>query len=230
MKLSRRLRIVLPLFVSFASLLLSCNKEGKEARSEKEGRSTDYRVKYAKGFDIEYFDSYKKLIIKSPYPDSDRDLVYTLVADRNAGNNDGISIEIPLSRIVATSTTHVPMIEKLGAAEILVGFPNADFISSEEMRKRIDEGRLIDIGKDMGLNTEMVIALEPEAVIGFALDDSDKAYSTLRKNNIPIILNGDWLEETPLGRAEWIKFFGALLDRDQLADSVNRQLKDAGLG
>ena len=132
MKLSRRLRIVLPLFVSFASLLLSCNKEGKEARSEKEKISTDYRVKYAKGFDIEYFDSYKKLIIKSPYPDSDRDLVYTLVADRNAGNNDGISIEIPLSRIVATSTTHVPMIEKLGAAEILVGFPNSDFISSEE--------------------------------------------------------------------------------------------------
>jgi iron complex transport system substrate-binding protein len=117
------------------------------------------------------------------------------------------------------------MLEILGAADALVGFPNAEYITSRETRDRIEQGELIDIGKDMGLNTEMVIALQPQAVIGFALDDSDKSYSTLRKNNIPIIFNGDWLEETPLGRAEWIKFFGALLDRDREADSIFNQIE-----
>ena len=224
MRFSSHFWLSLLLFFSILISFSSCENERKTDRIEEEIISTDYRVKYAKGFDIQYFESHINLIIKSPFPDSKQDYVYMLKKKTSRQNRELESIEIPLKKIVATSTTHVPMLEILGAADVLVGFPNADYIASPGTRKRIDQGKLIDIGKDMGLNTEMVIALQPEAVIGFALDDSDKAYSTLRKNNVPIIFNGDWLEETPLGRAEWIKFFGALLDRDKEADSIFNQI------
>lgn len=225
MKTSSHFRVFLLIIVPTLIVLTSCKNEGKTNQIEENEILTEYRIKYAKGFDIQHFNSFKKLIIKSPFPDSDQDYIYTLVTEKNRKEEEPESIEIPLNKLVATSTTHVPMLEILGAADVLVGFPNADYITSPLTRKRIEEGKLVDIGKDMGLNTEMVIALQPEAVIGFALDDSDKAYSTLRKNDIPIIFNGDWLEETPLGRAEWIKFFGALLDRDQEADSIFNQIE-----
>ena len=219
--------ILLLFFFPLLATFSSC-KNGSESDENKENiLSTDYQIKHAKGFEIQYFSDFKKLIIKSPFPDSKQDFVYVLSKKENGRSRESESLQIPLEKIVATSTTHVPMLEILGAADVLVGFPNAEYITSPQTRERMNQGKLIDIGKDMGLNTEMVIALQPEAVIGFALDDSDKAYSTLRKNNIPIIFNGDWLEETPLGRAEWIKFFGALLDRDREADSIfNRIEKD----
>ncbi len=225
MRFSSHFWLGLLLFFSILASFSSCENERKPDRIVEKKRSTDYRIKYAKGFDIQYFKSNVKLIIKSPFPDSKQDYIYTLIKKTSREKSEQESIEIPLEKIVATSTTHVPMLEILGAGDVLVGFPNADYIASPETRKRIDQGKLIDIGKDMGLNTEMVIALQPEVVIGFALDDSDKAYSTLRKNGIPIIFNGDWLEETPLGRAEWIKFFGALLDRDKEADSIFNQIE-----
>lgn len=225
MRLSSHFRFFLLLLIVLLASFSSCKNEGETDRNSETKISTDYKVRHAKGFDIQYFNSHKKLIIKSPYPDSKQDYVYTLSNKKIGDTNEIETIGIPLDKIVATSTTHVPMLEILGAADALVGFPNAEYITSRQTRDRIERGKLIDIGKDMGLNTEMVIALQPQAVIGFALDDSDKAYSTLRKNNIPIIFNGDWLEETPLGRAEWIKFFGALLDRDREADSIFNQIE-----
>lgn len=225
MRFSSHFLFFLLFFVPLLVTFTSCKTERKTDPVSETEMSTKYEVKYAKGFDIEYYTTYKKLIIKSPFPNSKRAYDYKLIQKSSGQKKESGSLQIPFSRIVATSTTHVPMIEILGAADALVGFPNADFIASPESRARIDQGELIDIGKDMGLNTEMVIALQPEVVIGFALDDSDKAYSTLRKNGIPIVFNGDWLEETPLGRAEWIKFFGALLDRDHEADSIFNQIE-----
>lgn len=225
MRFSSHFRFVLLCFFPVLASFSSCKNERETDRNSEVEISTDYQVKYAKGFDIQYFNNYKKLIVKSPFPDSNREYVYTLIRQKSGKEREPESIGIPLNKLVATSTTHVPMLEILDAADVLVGFPNADYITSRKTRNRIQEGALIDIGKDMGLNTEMVIALQPEAVIGFALDDSDKAYSTLRKNEIPIIYNGDWLEETPLGRAEWIKFFGALLDRDREADSIFNRIE-----
>ena len=225
MKIRNRFPYSFLLLLPVLVCLFSCDKREKTDSRAEIQISSDYKVKYAKGFDIQYVESGAKLIVKSPFPGSTEDLVYNLIRVQKDGSSDSIDIMIPLEKIVATSTTHVPMLEILGAGGTLVGFPNAEYISSKETRKRIDSGELVDIGKDMGLNTEMVIALQPDAVIGFALDDSDKSYSTLRKNNIPIILNGDWLEETPLGRAEWVKFFGVLFDRDREADSIFNRIE-----
>ena len=74
-------------------------------------------------------------------------------------------------------------------------------------------------------NTEILISLQPDVVIGFTMGDTSKMYDIVEKNGIPVIFNGEWLEETPLGRAEWIKFFGALFDKDKLADSIFRDIE-----
>jgi iron complex transport system substrate-binding protein len=57
-------------------------------------------------------------------------------------------------------------------------------------------------------------------VVGYSVSSADKSLTTIKKAGIAVIYNGDWLEETPLGRAEWIKFFGVLFDKEKQADSI----------
>ena len=203
----------------------SCKREIVRENSNDQFASTDYKIKYAKGFEIQYVKNYKKLIIKSPYQGSSENLTYLLYENSAEDLSGETSIRIPLQRIVATSTTHIPMLEALGAENRLMGFPNTDFIASEKTRALIDDGSVQSVGKDMSLNTEMIIGLKPDAVIAFAMDGNDKGLATIEKNQIPIVYNGDWLEETPLGRAEWIKFFGALLNMDKEADSIFNEIE-----
>jgi iron complex transport system substrate-binding protein len=129
-------------------------------------------------------------------------------------------IPIPIKTIVVTSTTHIPSLEMLGVENTLVGFPGTDYISSKETRKRIETGKIREVGKNEHLNTEVLIDMQPEVVIGFGLTNSNPTLDILQKSGLKVMFNGDWTEQSPLGKAEWIKFFGALYGLDSKANSI----------
>ena len=195
-------------------LLTSCKEEKKEKNSVPTLKSS---IKYAKGFDIVTDGIQKKLIIKKPYQNAKHEFTFLLGDKTDLKKN---LLKVPVENIVVTSTTHIPMLEQIGAEQFLTGFPQTKFISSEKTRKRIDNGNIIELGNEQTINTERLIELSPDLVVAFGLDGSNKAYKTILRNNISVIYNGDWLEETPLGRAEWIKFFGVLFNKEKKADSI----------
>ena len=183
---------------------------------------------YAQGFEIQTFDDYKKLIIKSPYPNSKQQFNYFLVddnTDKTQFSDGAILIHIPIKSIVVTSTTHIPMLELLDVQNTLVGFPNTEYVSSEKTRILIDKNQIQELGNDNSINTEILIDLNPELVMAFAMSAGNKSLGTIEKVGIPVIYNGDWLEETPLGRAEWIRVFGALYNTDKKADSIFKSIE-----
>jgi iron complex transport system substrate-binding protein len=126
---------------------------------------------------------------------------------------------------VVTSTTHIPSLEMLKVDESLIGFPNLDYISSEKTRNRINEGFIKELGKNEDINTESLIDLSPDAVIGFAVDGNNKTFNTVKNTGIPVIYNGDWTETTPLGKAEWIKFFAAFYNKEELANQLFSEIE-----
>jgi iron complex transport system substrate-binding protein len=183
------------------------------------------QIKYAKGFDIQHFENYKKLIIKAPYPDAKETIEFVLTNATDSTSNDA-QIATPIQQVVVTSTTHIPMLELLGVENSLVGFQNTQYVSSEKTRARIDSGFIKELGKEFAMNTEVLFELKPDVVIGFAMTKTNKTYNLIEQNGIPVIINGDWLEETPLGRAEWIKFFGVLFDKEKEADRIFNQIEN----
>ncbi|MGB0880425.1 MAG: ABC transporter substrate-binding protein [Polaribacter sp.] len=211
--------------LSFLSVLIimlcSCKKE-KVFTKEIIKTEAISSIKYAKGFDIQYFKDYKKLIIKHPYKNSNEVFEYVLLGK----NTDTIvdfkkaPIRIPIQKMVVTSTTHIPMIELLEEEKSLIGFAHTQYVSSKKTRQLIDAGKIKEIGKESSLNTEILLNLQPELVVGYSVSSTDKTLNTVQKAGIPVIYNGDWLEETPLGRAEWIKFFGVLFDKEKKAASI----------
>jgi len=102
----------------------------------------------------------------------------------------------------------------------LVGFPNLDYISSEKVRARIEAGKVKELGMNQNLNTEVLLNLQPNVIIGYGIDNNNPTLDNLQKNGLKVLLNGDWNEETPLGKAEWIKFFGALYGQQKKAEEI----------
>lgn len=211
-KINKYLFLFLSLFTFFY-----CAEQPKETNQKITVKST---VKYAKGFDIVSENGIKKLIIKLPYQNANQHFKYTIQTKFSKNRKVNNSILVPVDRLVATSTTHIPMIELLNKENAIIGFPFSKYISSEKTRKQIDKGFIKEVGKENALNTEILLDLQPEIIVGFNVSGADKSLSTLQKAGINVIYNGDWLEETPLGRAEWIKFFGVLFDKEQQADSI----------
>jgi iron complex transport system substrate-binding protein len=121
---------------------------------------------------------------------------------------------------VVTSTTHIPSLEMLGVENSLVGFPNLNYISSKKVCARIATGKVKELGSNQSINTEALIDLKPDVIIGYGVDKSDPTLENLEKSGLKVLFNGDWNEETPLGKAEWIKFFGAIYGKQKLSESI----------
>lgn len=188
-------------------------------------------INYAEGFSVIDNGDFKILEIKNPWPKAEKTYRYALIPRElapkitlNANEYDGILIT-PIETIVVTSTTHIPALELLGVEESLVGFPETDYISSEQTRKRIDNGFVRELGKNESINTEVLLELNPDVVIGYGIDGNNKTFETIQKSGITVIYNGDWVEKSALAKAEWIKFFGALYNKEHKADSIFNQIE-----
>ena len=216
-KIFWRLSLVLLLFTS----VVACKDNNSISSVE---ISSQTLIHYAKGFKIETTDDLTLITITNPWPEAEQSFTYALVKDEASvksveGQFDAV-VQVPLERAVVTSTTHIPSLEMLEALETLVGFPSLNYISSEKTRKLISEGKIKEIGKNESINTEVLIDLNPQAVIGYGIDGNNPTFNTIEKIGIPVLYNADWTEKHPLGKAEWIKFFGALYGKEKEADSI----------
>ncbi|MCO6148549.1 ABC transporter substrate-binding protein [Flavobacterium sp. NRK1] len=186
-------------------------------------------VKHAKGLQIYRYNGFTVVKVTNPWPDAKK--AYTYVMQKKGGIlpdslKNYTTVQVPLKAVVVTSTTHIPSLETLGVENTLVGFPGTDFISSKKTRARIDSGKVKEAGANESLNTEVMIDLAPDAVVGFSISSNNKSLNSLEKSGLKILYNGDWTEQTPLGKAEWIKFFGALYDKEDKADKIFNNIEN----
>ncbi|GAB5399908.1 MAG: ABC transporter substrate-binding protein [Aureisphaera sp.] len=210
----------LSLFLLLILFSTSC-KENKTQENAPSIAQTE--VKYAEGFTIASFDTHKVITLTNPWPGADVSYRYILKNDdskiEGESNADAV-LQLPIDNIVVTSTTHIPSLEMLGEAQSLIGFPNLDYISSENTRALIAAGKVKELGKNEDLNTELLIDMNPDVVVTFAVEGANKTIANIKKTGIPVLYNSDWTETHPLGKAEWIKFFGALFNKEKEADSI----------
>lgn len=206
-------------YLIVAFLFVQCKKETDSTVII----SNENTVKYAKGFTIQNYDGYSIVTVSNPWPKANKNYTYILkekkgIVPDSLKNNPIISI--PIQKIVVTSTTHIPSLEMLGVEKTLIGFPNLDYISSEKVRALIDNKKIKELGSNQSLNTEVLIDLQPDVIMGYGIDNNNPTLDNLEKNGLKIVLNGDWNEQSPLGKAEWIKLFGALYDQQEEANEL----------
>ena len=130
----------------------------------------------------------------------------------------------PYERIVCTSATHMGFIHELGMMDKVVGVcrPERVYNLSKEDRERI-----ADIGDDMQPSMEKILLLNPDLVILYTYAQGDPIPAQVKALGIPILYCNEWTETTPLARAEWIRFFGAIFGCLNHADSIFASVRDA---
>ena len=214
--------------LAITSAFFSCKEEKKELPVKMAITTT--QVKHATGFTIDQTSDYTIVKVSEPWPGANKTYTYAFIPQEKLAlitypkdAYDAVVIT-PIKDFVTTSTTHIPAIEVLEGLEKLIGFPNTKYISSMPARKLIQEQKIKELGSNESLNTEMVLELAPSVVVGFGINNENNPYEILEKANIPVVFNGDWNEKTPLGKAEWIKFFGVLLNKEKEADSIFNQI------
>lgn len=205
-------------------MLFSCKNE-PEKQLEEQLTGTSLQLKYAKGFTVKDHGNHKILTISQPWPEAKKTYKYVFINTPEAfdsieASQFDFTFTKDIKRIVVTSTTHIPALELLGVEEHLVGFPETNYISSAKTRALIDRGKIIELGKNQSINTEVLLALNPDVVVGFGVDGVNKTFETIKKAGIPVIYNGDWTEGSALAKAEWIKLFGVLFNKEKKADSI----------
>ena len=214
------------LFLAVLFVLAGCKKEAKDADTVQQEVSNS--ITYAKGLEIYKYDGYSVVKVTNPWPEAQEGFTY-IMHKKGVAVPDSLSqfpkIQVPLQTVVVTSTTHIPSLEMLGVENTLVGFPGTDYISSEKTRALIESGKVRETGANEKLNTEVMIDLSPDAVVGFSISSDNKAMDNLQQSGMTVLYNGDWTEQTPLGRAEWIKFFGALYDMNDKADEIFKKIE-----
>ncbi len=209
-------------------LCISCKKVKQNTSELTVMYLAPQNIEYAKGFSVKHHTTHKEIKVTSPWPNAKKELTYILHpkgTDKPFSDPNTIFIEVPIDRVVVTSTTDIPMLEYLNLEERLVGFPHTDYISSEKTRTLVDNGTIKELGKEYNLNTEVVLELNPELIIGFSATGNTKAYDLIQKTGIPVVINGSWMEEHPLGRAEWIKFVAAFFGKETAAEEIFQTIK-----
>lgn len=210
--------------VALISLIGCGNKEEKNADA-----AYLPTVSYAKGFRISNSGNAKLVEVVYPYQGATSGYKYLLVNKGDSVPAHDVETKViytPINSIVCTSTTHIPLLDYLNESEKLVGFPTHDYISSEATRKLIDDGKVQELGTDKGMNIEQLALLKPNLVMGYTMTADYGQFRKIEELGMPVVINAEYLEDHPLGRAEWIKFMAMFFGKEKMADSVFRVIEE----
>ncbi|MEK6480044.1 ABC transporter substrate-binding protein [Catalinimonas sp. 4WD22] len=210
--------------IVFICLLLSAcenssSKRQESSFSEVQSRWTEEaEVHYAQGFDISYEYDYKVLHLMQG-TDTTHYILMPEDVDRPSAYPEAQRIRIPIRSLVALSTTHVALADFVEADSIIVALDHTDYVYDPEVRASIDAGEVTSVGQSGSLNQEMVLALQPDLLMVSGMPNTDlQKYNALISSDIPVLINTEWMENTALGKAEWVKLMAALLNREEIAN------------
>lgn len=178
----------------------------------------------AAGWTIEYFNNYKVITVLNPWRNADVQFRYVLVqcgTPPPTDTGDALVIEVPVNSIVAMSTTQLPHLSELGLLDKLVGVDSFLYINNPDVRKKIEASELVEIGSGGQVNVEQALDLQPDLIMTYGVGNPEyDTHPKLLEANLKVVLNGEYMETSPLGRAEWIKFTAAFFNREARATDV----------
>lgn len=201
-----------------------------DANSDHEWFKQHAKPRHALGFEVSYGYRSKQVTVKKPWKGTNQQFTYTLDCPglaREATSGQRI-VQIPTRRMAALSTTYMGQLALLGAESRLAGVKNPELVQTESVKAKLADGSIADLGSGAIVDVERIARLKPDLVMTFAMGDpASDLHPAIERLRLPVVLNGEYLETTPLGRAEWILFLAYFLDQERdaltLFEAVERQ-------
>lgn len=203
-----------------ALLCSACGRRGKASFVLSGGDTLQLR--YAANLTIVQYPDYAVATIKNPWDTLKTLHTYVLTDKRKPlplQLPQGTVLRLPLERLVVYSAVHGGLLNELDAAGHICGVCGMEYFLQPELQERYHRGLITDCGNSMSPDIESIIELQPDGIMLSPYEDSG-GYGRVGKLGIPIIECADYLETSPLGRAEWMRFYGLLAGCPAVADSL----------
>ena len=205
-------------FISFISIISSC---GHQTTAGQDGGDT-IAFKYARRLTVVRYDGYLVATLQNPWKEGKTLHRYVLVprdTDLPDELPDGTVIRTPLSHSVVFTTVHCALLQMLHQEQRISGVADLKYIKVPFVHEQVAKGHIVDCGDGMSPVIEKIIDLAPDALLLSPFENSG-GYGKVEEINVPIVECAEYMEPTPLGRAEWMRFYGILFGAEQEADSL----------
>lgn len=188
-------------------------------------------VKYAQGFKVTNYETYRLVDIQDPQHESETVYHYALV--KRGQSREGIPqeytiIETPVQNVVCMTTLQLSNFIKLGALDNVVGMASTHYLFNKEMKERLASGKASQIGIEGNFDKEIIMALNPDIILVSPFKRG--GYEAIKDIEIPLVSFLGYKETSPLGQAEWIKFTAMLLGKEDEAnqkfDVIEKRYKE----
>lgn len=184
------------------------------------------KIVEAKGLRIRYAGNYKVVEVTNPWRGAKSGFTYVLVqcgtkAPELTGPLAGATvINVPITAASIMSTTLAPMFDTLGVADKVVSVDEPSYYSTPSITKRIEAGQIKASGSGAKTNLELLVSLKPSVVITSGTSSaSTDGINKMAASGLTPLVEAGYMEETPLGRSEWVKLIGALNNQEAAAES-----------
>lgn len=206
--------------ISLSCALTACH--GNQTRYSTPQGDT-LKLHYAKYLTIIEHKKHTEVLIHSPW--NTGRLLQTVIINVDTSYNEISQPSNPSTlkstpeRAVFFTTTHSNLIEELGCIDAIAGICETEYIANLKLCQAINEGKIKDMGSAMTPDRERIISINPDVILLSPYENAS-TYGNLETLGIPIIQCADYMENSALGRAEWIRFYGRLFGKANEADSL----------
>ena len=199
-------------------LLSACFRSGHGAGNALD--TQDSVITAAKLLSMERMADYTVVTVGDPWKGGVLHRYVLVPRDAELPNDlpDGTVVRTPITNALVYSSVHTSLLDELGAIVAVKGVVDSQFFIDSTIVKGVAGGTIADCGNSMNPTVEKVIDMQPDAIMLSPYQDA--SYGQIAKLDIPIIECADYLEYDPLGRAEWMKFYGELVGKRAEADSL----------
>lgn len=210
------MRQILGLLVALS--LLSCG--GQTARQQVGSDSIVFR--YATLPSITTYDGYTVVTLANPWKEGKALHTYVLVPRESplpVHLPKGTVIRTPLQKAVVFTTVHSALLMTFGCQDRIAGVADLKYIKIPWIHDQVEKGMIADCGDGMSPVVEKIIDLHPDAILLSPFENSG-GYGKLEDIDIPLVECAEYMEVSPLARAEWMRFYGLLFGCEAKADSL----------
>lgn len=209
--------------------LSGCRQRGCEVGVANDFSVSEYSPEYASGFEIFGAEGKESVIItvSNPWQGSDSLTTTRLFISRKGEKApegfDGSILEGDAKRIVAMSSTNIAMLDVIGQVSHVVGVSGMDYVSNPYVRSHHGDS-IVDVGYDGNINYEILLSVDPDIVLLYGVNGASSMEHKLKELNIPYIYIGDYLEESPLGKAEWMVALAEITGNRSIGEKIFSEL------
>lgn len=214
------------LLIAVFSGFLASGCGGSATRSAADFTIEVYTPEYASGFDIRGSDKDAATLVtvRNPWQGAGNVEQHLLILREGAKAPAGLDAQVvkaPVRHVVCMSSSHVAMFDALGEVRRISGVSGIDYISNTYVNEHRYCGEVRDVGYDTNLNFELLASMRPDLVLLYGVTGENTVVTgKLRELGIPYIYIGDYMEESPLGKAEWLMVAAELCNvRDKGAET-----------